>query len=680
MARVQVAKVAAAAMLLVLIANAVPAATASTGWTFGPLYEAKREVRVDGGRHCTAVTYWRTAYFNGVRQFEEFVRTDMLDHGPVWTFGPEFVASSRTFIRGTGRYREEVIWRKAFYCGQFKCHEHVGTRVTYVGEAWTFGPEFVASRTSSIQGSVWVETITYWRRAYLDGVFQFSEFVRAEVIEHGSVWTHDPPQLSSVTVTHARAPHLFEVRQYTQQVRYRGQPHHTIVRDDLREWVDIDQVVHGEPVVTGCAPDSATGVLRLQFGRAIYHRNHVYGQFAVGMEALPAYVRSLPLAAIAVVFPGLPLSHGALRIINTAADFDDYGAIATSKYFTDIVAGLENGLIVGKSSDTSRYYAPDEAIALGEMVNILARNAGAEPMTQGTDAVQYLAGKGVSMPSGSLASLLTEAQLSQLAHQVVSLPSKSRLVVVEDAVAGLPVFDLPHGLSRGKAVSIRTISAANPEPAGRSTPPASPGPPTPPLQPAGSIVGSVIPSATAPLGTITLRADVSGTAARVSVRVPWLTAPLALTCFHRGPVEVWQVPTAIPVDLADGRYWVHFVASLQLPAQAELTDTVALTVHDPFTVSGRLIPAQCAPGGSVLIEAFTAPTAKLVSASTPAGTAALDGGATAWSGWFVLPADMSPGQVIVTIDASSHAGKQARASLTLQVQTGSSEYDIILTD
>lgn len=195
-------------------------------------------------------------------------------------------------------------------------------------------------------------------------------------------------------------------------------------------------------------------------------------------------VACLIIAALAALCPrtisgaAVPLD-AALRTVETATDFSDYLAIASSTYAADIGKAVELGLVVGKYDRTSAYYDPDGLITTGEMVNILARNLGATTSTQGEAAATYLGDMGVRV-SDRLDSLLSIGEMESLATQIASVPvaGRANLVVLRDALSG-NLSSTQGGVTRAFAVAMYSTASGDTVPETTPTSATQPASPTP---------------------------------------------------------------------------------------------------------------------------------------------------------------------------------------------------------
>lgn len=272
------------------------------------------------------------------------------------------------------------------------------------------------------------------------------------------------PQVFRVSMEYSEPPHLSRVTYFRRAVYVCGLFDHWEVLHDLTQSADACDETFGTPVpeearvVTG---DGATW-LEIRYSIPVLHTNPRYGTFQVGTKTS---VEREPLAEAS--YGTQSSSHGheaveqatgldvALRRLSSVEEFDDYNTVRESQFASDIALAFELGIIQGKYDEDRRFYDPEALITTGEMLNILARNLGAETTTSGLASVRYLEDLGLAVP-GDLESRLSLSDLESLATQIATLeaPGKGDLLVLREAVAGSLVPDHEHGITRAHAVAM----------------------------------------------------------------------------------------------------------------------------------------------------------------------------------------------------------------------------------
>lgn len=279
------------------------------------------------------------------------------------------------------------------------------------------------------------------------------------------------PEVYRVTFEYCNPPHLSQVTYFRRAVYVRGLFDRWEVLYNMTQRTDACDEFWGEPRVEEARVVSNGGAdwLEVRYSIPVFHSNERYGTFQVGTRT--TVERELLAAAPSeqTTRPGGSASEAsglevAIRRLCSVEEFADYSLVQASRFSRDIEEAFELGLIQGKYDETSRYYDPEALITTGEMVNILARNLGAEPTTSGADAARYLADMGVTAPGGLDANLSLD-QLESLATQIAALgvPGKGDLLVLREVLAGSLVADHEGGITRAHAVALfRPESAAAP--------------------------------------------------------------------------------------------------------------------------------------------------------------------------------------------------------------------------
>ena len=355
---------------------------------------------------------------------------------------------------------------------------------------WTFGPEYLARRETYEAGNHWYEREVYWRPAYLDGVYQFAEHARNIDYRRGPIITYGAAEVASRSLEYISPPHVHRVTRYRRPIYRRGKLAGYEPLPALTRREDACKVIVGEAVAQSATRVKSGGgdALRVVYRLPIYHSNSRHGRFLVGhrerveikpLAASPARPRPerSPAAGRDTPADDLPLDV-ALRRLDSVEDFRDYAAVAANRYARDIGEAFELGLVVGKYDARGRYYDPDTAITVTEMVNILARNYGADRMTQGAAAAAHLEQMGVAL-SSDLDAPMTVSALESMARQLAAVDDRPRadLLVIRDVLAG--GIDTDGVITRAQAVAMYRPPAHSPtaQPGTGSPPAAGPAPP-----------------------------------------------------------------------------------------------------------------------------------------------------------------------------------------------------------
>ena len=679
-------------------------------WSYGPERLDSAERVEAGNQWFTKKTYSRPAYRYGVFQRYEYVRTTQEAGGPIWTYGPEFLAEEGTVDRENLWYKVETYRRAAYKYGVLQGNELVRVEESPGGPVWSYGPTFVSSEAREERGNTWYIVRYMSRQVFYHGQPHHLEAAGKSELPGGVIWSYSEPRVLSSSVLPLSPPHVELVTEFGRDVFHYGQKVRTEPLPELREVTDACAVDTGELQVSRTYTRQEPGgrdIVVTEFRRPIYHSNQSYGRFVAGYRDEPGATQTALIGAQSgsgASSSGHNVSDSsstsgsvvkrAARVINSVEEFDDKEDVLASNYLADIKVALGKGIIFGKFNDMTgeRPYDPESLITLGEMVNILARNYGGTGLS-GYEARDFLVGLGVPV-RGNLDGALSLGQLDELARSLANRGAGAAdLLVLRQVRDGTLQADA-GGITRAHAVAMHHAdpaqTASSPQPTATSLGD-TPGEPSP-AAPVSPITENAPPETTASPG----QTDRSGETAVVVPSAPGASSPMPVPGpdgdvagsdepLNHPPVALFEVTSPIiagrSVQYVDRSYdpdngdWIaeaswtgkvdrfstpgSFRVSLKVRdshgAWSELFDRDVLVVP-ALVVQAEVEPAKSLQGGSVKILATANKAAQRCLAETPWGEVEMAGNGESWSAEILVPETGALGEYDIVV--TSYAGDE----------------------
>jgi hypothetical protein len=189
------------------------------------------------------------------------------------------------------------------------------------------------------------------------------------------------------------------------------------------------------------------------------------------------------------------------------------------------------------------------------------------------------------------------------------------------------------------------------------------------------------PAIVAPGSSVEVFAHTLGPAATVDATISWLSLSLIPDTPLPATENDWTGQLQVPLATADGEYSVEVVG--HFPTMTKSV-TLILQVHDPLPLQAQIHPNPTAPGGEVVMTAWSGETAAQMQAHLCGRTIDLLNKGSYWQGTAGIPTDWPLGETTVNIKVTSLAGKEKTVTLPLVVEqpqiTGPSRLIFSLTD